>query len=268
MKRVLTCGAVALTAAAVTLAPRPASADTSTSTTFTATSANIRCDPADSLSQTRFDATTIQHGLIGTEENCPEIQPTVLAAFGSAYRHFIPAAASNVPLFWTRRRWRRLSAGSQTISSPGQRVRSATWVMLRNRVIHRNLIRVGTHWIARAWTTHPERQPEWLVEQANTENLVTSLRAAHPHAAIVITGDFNGAESPDPGHMLGTVAVQDAWTPSDSIAVLHVPGRHLSVRSTSEVTCKAPDTTPVRCEPDGTLFTDHTSQSVRYTFTG
>jgi hypothetical protein len=265
-------------------APRPASSPSGApSDLFRATAANIRCDwphrPADYLAETAHDTSYIaqhQAGMIGTQENCSQIQSTVLASLGSAYGHYIPSgggergAPSEVPIFWKKSHWSFISAGYVNLGSmSGFTPRHASWVLLKNRATGRRLVRVNTHWISGAWKgDYPERQQYWVMNQAHTEALIRSLREAHPSAAMVITGDFNHKHWPGGARVLGVLATPDSWTSNDSEEVLHVPGPHLTVVSASRITCRAPDGILAgKCQQNGVLYTDHGSQAARFRLT-
>ena len=290
--------AIATGAATLVLASVAAPAAASTTTvSIRATSANIRCDPPDTPDQTGSDAALVkqeQGGLLGTQENCAAVQPIVLSTLGSTWAHYIPSTGVDVPIFWKKSRWTLLDEGASQVSAYN---RWADWVLLRNHATGVRVIRVNTHWVAGAWgpKATPEKQAAWDAGARNTESLVAGLQAAHPRAAVIVTGDLNqgstvpdpttGAANPNAAAPLGTAlagrAVRYDVGPgstgnefsSDTEWVMHLQSRHLSRTTTSTIPCTAQPEDPneggmFRCQgvPDtpGTLYTDHASVSRSY----
>jgi hypothetical protein len=287
----------AATLFATVSAAAPASAATPNAS-IRATSANIRCDPPDTPEQTRSDTLLVkqqQGGLLGTQENCPAVQPIVLSALGTAWAHYIPSNGVDVPIFWKKSSWTLIDKGARQVSGYN---RWADWVLLRSEATGARVIRVNTHWAAGAWgpKATPEKQAAWDAGARNTQSLVAGLQAAHPRAAVIVTGDLNqGSTTPDPttgaanpnaaaplGTALAGRAVRYDVGPgstgnefsSDTEWVMHLQSRHLSRTTTSTIPCTAQPEDPseggrFRCQgvPDtpGTLYTDHASVSRSYT---
>lgn len=254
MKKI--AGVAAGFALAATAACTPAAAVVQARTYVSATSANIRCDPPNPPRETAADTRLVKTelgGLIGTQENCAAIQPSVLGALGTGWGHYIPRPGGihtgprEVPIFWPTSSWAQVSRGYTNVGD----TQAAVWVLLRNRATGQRLIRVNTHWVAGAWKD-PAKMPTWLGDQAHTEALIRTLHAAHPGAVLIVGGDFNAHEDvtllPALPHVVCDVHVGD-------LAVLHMTSPHVAVVKDTVI--------PTR-STGGPLYTDHDAVSAEY----
>lgn len=251
---------------------------------FSATSSNIRCDmpgPPPKY-QTRHDTRVIareQGGIIGTQEYCDGIAPTVVSALGTGWARYTPGRNStrvDTPLFWQRSQWRLVSKGHILVSSL-ERHRTATWVVLQSRASGHRLIRVNTHWVPSAWQQNGatdicsdecqhaamlDRRADWRLDRQRTRDLVARLQRNHPNAGVVITGDLNQGDHSHPlGGLIGDYRViYDVHPPADTEFVMHLSSPHLRRVSTSVLGCQEKFE---RGEP-GPLYTDHSSVSAGF----
>lgn len=69
--------------------------------------------------------------------------------------------------------------------------RSMTWAPLEEILTARYVLEVCLHMTAKAYTTHPERQPSWLTAAQNVGRTLHTLEEKYPDVPIVIKADWN-----------------------------------------------------------------------------
>lgn len=255
--------------------PRPtAPAPVSVTGYFAVSSANIRCDPADSEAETRADTALIRDqegGLLGQQENCPTIQPWVYSTLGPTWSHYTPAAswAQQVPISWKTASWRLVAEGYRDINPGGSRPIPLSWVVLTDVHTGMRVVRMNTHFISGAWKANiVARQPEWLRNQSLTEDQMTTLQNQYPDAVVVLTGDFNqgtpASDFPNTQDVIGTqvdghAVTYDERVPDDTEMVMHLANPRISVASSKFISCQ------VWCGTQtGPLYTDHVAVQTVY----
>lgn len=69
--------------------------------------------------------------------------------------------------------------------------RCMTWVPLEEILTERRVLEVCAHMIAKAWTSHKERQPQWLDSIKKLADVCNILIDKYPNIPLVIKGDWN-----------------------------------------------------------------------------
>lgn len=245
-----------LLAAAVGVGVAPSASASGTVESTVASSANIRCDPQNSDAETKADVATVRDdigGVLGTQESCDNstggsVFEDTVAVLGPTWSNYHPDHV-DVPMFWLTKWWNETNEGYTTISTTYNR--HLTWVRLvrtDNGVV---VVRVNTHWSACGECT------AWQNEQSATIDEIKTLTTWWPHAAVVITGDFNDGQAQVLGTSINGHAVHyDAG--SDSEQVIHLVNSHITRTGDLDVQCQT-------CYPSGPLYTDHAAVGESYT---
>lgn len=174
-------------------------------------SANIQYVPKMRLDDAAEDLGTVTShaGVVGWQEIGRDYRRLLRAVDGWATYwpggRLFSRAANSIPISWRTRRFDKIASGRRRTHGGRPKVTPArfiTWVLLENRKTGERHWRVNTHYVSKAWSTHPERRPLWETHDRKLAETVRMLLAEHgPNG--VITGDFNrGIGSPRLNEML------------------------------------------------------------------
>jgi Endonuclease/Exonuclease/phosphatase family len=109
------------------------------------------------------------------------------------YDRFVPKGdAGDVPIAWDRARF-ALKGKRSILTHKGESLvtpaRFVNWVRLRDRRTGAKFYFVNTHFISKAWTSHPERRARWKRHARILRKEVGRLRATG--LPVFLAGDFN-----------------------------------------------------------------------------
>jgi hypothetical protein len=109
---------------------------------------------------------------------------------------FRPAGAvgENLPIIWRDTVFQKLDDGHHTAYVGGKGAgpsRGCTWVLLKHRASGKRVLEFNTHQIAKAFTSHTERQGTWNNILQGVADEVNRVKAKYPGVPIIISGDMN-----------------------------------------------------------------------------
>lgn len=108
---------------------------------------------------------------------------------------YLPGSfAEQLPIIWRHSQFVMRAAGKKRVYEGGRGdgpSRGCTWVLLEHRTSKKRVLEFNMHQIAKAWTSEPDRQPEWNDIQQGVADEVNRVMALYPGVPVVISGDMN-----------------------------------------------------------------------------
>lgn len=190
-------------------------------------SANIKSNPLMTAGNAREDINEVggllssRSGSIGWQEIAPAYYKDAIRDRAPRLETYWPpdGAAEPIPISYTTD-LTRAAAGwvrAYTGGSGDGPSRGISWIVLINPT-GQTWWHVNTHFIAKAWTSRPERKAAWWAHNAVLLDVVREMRRTHGSTGIV-TGDFNRSKYVDP--KLVELGARYHWTPSGSFKTRH-----------------------------------------------
>lgn len=102
-----------------------------------------------------------------------------------------PGGANQIPILWRHAKFSLLGKGTQKMHEAGQGSpsRHISWVILKVNATGEIVVRMNTHFIHQAWTSHPERKDQWNTHERKMLAKMTDLKGTW--GAVVAGGDIN-----------------------------------------------------------------------------
>lgn len=163
--------------------------------------------------------------VIGWQEIESAEHRLALRQLGGWKTHWFEGSAAAIPISWRKDRFTYLRGGQLRIHKGQAGVtpeRWFVWVVLRDHLTGRVVVRWNTHLISQAFSSHPERRLRWRTG----EQLIVrqNRRLVKKYGAVVGGGDFNRSHWAPTG-TTGVWASEGTHGPSVYYDALTVAGK-------------------------------------------